>query len=82
VGDPTCIRMTWGSMLDFKMSVVMKEVTRSQLALRDPYPYGGTGFWVDGRNCRSPGGQGHLVVPTSEIEEWLKRNPMGCMNWR
>jgi hypothetical protein len=70
VGDAACIRMTYGGMLEFR------------IALRDAYPFGGYGFYVDGRNCKSPGGQGRLVIPTREIEGWISRHPMGSLDWR
>jgi hypothetical protein len=77
VGDPACIRMTYAGMLEFKMSVIEKAANKSRIALRDAYPFGGHGFYVDGRNCRSPGGQGRLVKPTPEIQEWIERHPTG-----
>jgi hypothetical protein len=82
VGDAACIRMTYGGMLEFKMSVIEKAATKSRIALRDAYPFGGYGFYVDGRNCKSPGGQGRLVVPTQEIEGWISRHPTGSLHWR
>ena len=82
VGDAACIRMTYGGMLMFKMSVIEKAATKSRIALRDAFSFGGYGFYVDGRNCKSPGGQGRLVIPTREIEAWTSRHPTGSLDWR
>ncbi len=82
IGDAACIRMTYAGTLEFTMTVIEKAAEKSRIALRHGAPYGGFGFYVDGRNCKSPGGQVRLVKPTSEIEAWVARNPRGSWNWR
>lgn len=77
VGDPACIRSTYAGHLEFKMTVIEKAAHKSRIATRDPYTFGGSGFYVDGRNCRSPHGQGRLVKPTADIENWISKHPGG-----
>jgi hypothetical protein len=36
--------MTYGGMLEFKLSVIEKAATESRIALRDAYPFGGYAF--------------------------------------
>lgn len=81
IGDAACIRSTYGGVLEFKMSVIEKAAAKSQIALKHPAGYGGYGFYVDGRNCKSPGGQARLVKPTPEIEAWLTQHPRGAWTW-
>jgi hypothetical protein len=82
VGDAACIRSTYGGTLDFRMSIVEKAPAKSRIALKHSADYGGYGFYVDGRNCKSPGGQARLVKPTPEIVEWIKQHPRGSWSWR
>lgn len=77
VGDAACIRSTYGGSLTFQMSIIEKAAAKSRIALRHSAGYGGYGFYVDGRNCKSPGGQARLVKPTVEIEAWIKSHPLG-----
>jgi hypothetical protein len=71
--DYYSIGATYGGTLEFTMSVIEKAAHKSRIALRDSYAFGGSGFYVDGRNCR----QGRLVRPTPEIEAWIKLHPHG-----
>lgn len=80
-GDPACIRTTYGGTLSFETATVVREAVKSRIVLDQSAWNGGASWYVNekscGKNCRAPGGQARLVIPTTEIEVWSKEHPLG-----
>jgi len=86
VSDPACIRTTYGGILQFEMATVVREAQKSRIVLDREAWNGGSSWYVNekscGRNCRAPGGQARLVIPTKEVEEWLGAHPRGIWAYK
>jgi hypothetical protein len=86
IGDPGCVRTTYGGYLQFEMATVVRGAQKSRIVLDCAAWNGGTGWYVNekscGRNCRAPHGQARLVIPTKEIEEWTTAHPLGVGTYK
>jgi hypothetical protein len=86
VGDPACVRRTYGGSLEFAMGSVVREAQKSRIVLDVAAWNGGTSWYVNekscGRNCRARGGQARLVLPTKEIAEWVNVHPRGVETYK
>jgi 2',3'-cyclic-nucleotide 2'-phosphodiesterase (5'-nucleotidase family) len=79
VGDLAVIRETYGGSLNFRQTKIEAiNGPRVYLTDDDPYGYAGPAFYLkSGKNCRSPTGQAHLVIPTQPILDFAVANPKG-----
>ncbi len=77
VGDIAVIRETYGGFLRFRLTKT-DAIKGPRVYLVDGVPYGGPAFYLaTGKNCRSPTGQAHLVIPTQPILDFAAANPNG-----
>jgi hypothetical protein len=77
VGDTAVIRETYGGFLNFRVTKI-ETIKGPRIYLADGAPYGGPAFYLaSGKNCRSPTGQAHLVIPTQTILDFAAANPTG-----
>jgi hypothetical protein len=77
VGAIAVIRETYGGFLNFRLTKI-EAIKGRFVYLADEAPSGGPAFWLkSGKNCRSPKGQAHLVIPTKPILDFAAANPKG-----
>ena len=77
VGDIAVIRETYGGFLNFRLTEI-DAIKGPRVYLADEPLYGGPAFYLtSGKNCRSPTGQAHLVIPTQPILAFAAANPNG-----
>jgi hypothetical protein len=77
VGDLAVIRETYGGFLSFRLTKI-EAIKGPRVYLADEPPYGGPAFYLkSGKNCRSPTGQAHLIIPTPPILDFAAANPKG-----
>jgi hypothetical protein len=77
VGDIAVIRETYFDFLNFRLTEI-DAMKSGRVYLVDGAPYGGPAFYLkSGKNCRSPTGQAHLVIPTQPILDFAAANPNG-----
>jgi hypothetical protein len=85
-GDPACVRTTYGGILEFEATEVVREAVKSRIVLKYMAWNGGWSWYVNqkscGLNCRAPGDQARLVVPTKEIERWKNDHPLGVSTYK
>jgi hypothetical protein len=77
VGDVAVIRETYGGSLNFRLTKI-NAIKGPRVYLACEPLYGGPAFYLASRkNCRSPTGQAHLVIPTQPILDFAAANPNG-----
>jgi hypothetical protein len=77
VGDTAVIRETYGGFLSFRLTKI-EAIKGPRVYLADGAPFGGTAFYLkSGKNCQSPTGQAHLVIPTRPVVDFAATNPNG-----
>jgi len=77
VGDVAVIRETYVRSLNFRLTTI-DAIKGRFVYLADKPSYGGPAFYLSsGKNCRSPTGQAHLVIPTQPILDFAAANPNG-----
>jgi hypothetical protein len=77
VGDIAVIRETYDGFLNFRLTKI-DAIKGRCVYLADGAPYGGPAFYLaSGKNCISPKGQAHLVIPTQPIFDFAAANPNG-----
>ena len=82
-GERAAIRQTQYGLLRFKITEIASiNPSLGRIYLKQGAEWGGSAYYrKTGKNCYSPTGQTHLVVPTSEVLVWVEKNPEGTKNW-
>lgn len=79
VGDKAVVRRTQGHLLQYSLT----EIEGMKPERGRVYVRGFGAFYMkSGANCFHPKGQTTLVVPSPEIEAWVKENPHGKFDVR
>jgi hypothetical protein len=77
VGDVAVVRETYAGFLNFRHTTI-EAIKGPRVYLAYEPMYGGPAFYLaSGKNCRSPTGQAHLVIPTRQIRDFAAANPNG-----
>lgn len=76
-GDHAVVRETYFGLLRFNLTVI-EAIKGPRVYLENAPAWGGQAFYLkSGKNCQSPTGQDHLVVPTQEIINFAAAHPDG-----
>ncbi|MCF8476496.1 MAG: hypothetical protein K9G60_05670 [Pseudolabrys sp.] len=78
IGDPAVIKQTQFGFLRFKVTEIDNiNPKNGRLYLKEgASDWGGSAYYrKSGKSCYAPTGQTSLVVPTTELLDWIKANP-------
>jgi hypothetical protein len=84
IGDRAAIKQTQNQLLRFTITEIENiDPKTGRLYVKQGAPdWGGSAFYrKTGKNCYSPRGQTSLVIPTTEISAWARKNPGGSTDW-